>query len=234
MPGWSSSLYPGIFIIVTSLKETFIMKPWKRLYPNIIPVEVPDGVSGPWSISSYEVSKEAADFGAIRAAFSSERGRYVPAGTYKSLKRNDYMIMSNTPDEIRDCSYFFHKAYGKILINGLGLGIALDVILNKLNDDDSYAVTEVIVIELSQDVINLVAPTFKKDPRVNIINADAYEYKPIGRFNAVWHDIWDDITADNLPGMHKLHRKYGKKTDWQGSWCRERCELLKQTSYRRY
>lgn len=206
------------------------MNPWKGTYPNVIPVDVPDGSSGPWSISSYEVSEDAETFGRIRAAFSSQRGRYVPAGTYKSLKRNGQIIMSNTPDEIRDCSWFFYKAQNKVLINGLGLGIALNVILNKLNNDDSYAVKEVIVIELSQDVINLVAPTFKKDPRVTIINADAYEYKPTGRFSAVWHDIWDNITSENLPGMHKLHRKYGKKTDWQGSWCRERCELLKRTS----
>jgi hypothetical protein len=210
------------------------MTPWKNRYPNQISVEIPDGTSGPWSISTYKVSKEAETFGALRAAFSSERGRYVPAGTYKSLKRNGEMIMSNTPDEIRDCSRFFYKASGRVLINGLGLGIVLDVILNKLNDDDSPAVKEVIVIELSKDVISLVTPTFRKDPRVTIINADAYEYKPVGRFNAVWHDIFDNITADNLPGMHKLHRKYGKKTDWQGSWSRELCELLKQNSYRRH
>lgn len=206
------------------------MTPWKSAYPKVIPVDIPDGTSGPWAISTYKVSKDAETFGQIRAAFSSARGRYVPAGTYKSLTRNGEIIMSNTPDEIRDCSYFFYKAQGRVLINGLGLGIALDVILNKLNEDDSPAVTEVIVIELSQDVINLVAPYFK-DPRVTIINADAYEYKAYGRFNAVWHDIFDNITADNLPGMHKLHRKYGKKTDWQGSWCRERCEFLKRTQY---
>jgi hypothetical protein len=193
-------------------------------------VEVPDGSSGPWSVSSYKVSKDAETFGMLRAAFSSARGRYVPAGTYKSLNRNGQIIMSNTPDEIRDCSYFFYKARDRVLINGLGLGITLDVILNKLNEDDSYAVKEVIVIELSQDVINLVAPTFNKDPRVTIINADAYEYKPVGRFDTVWHDIWDNITSENLPGMHKLHRKYGKKTDWQGSWCRERCEYYSKQS----
>jgi hypothetical protein len=209
------------------------MKPWKKMYPQVIPVEIPEGTSGPWSISSYEVSEDAEILERLRAAFSSQRGRYVPAGTYKSLRRNGNIIMSNTPNEIRDCSSFFYKAKNRVLINGLGLGITLDVILNKLNDDDSYSITEVTVIELSQDVINLIAPYFK-DPRVNIINADAYEYKPIGRFNVVWHDIWDDICADNLIGMHKLHRKYGKKTDWQGSWCRERCELLKQNPYRRH
>jgi hypothetical protein len=207
------------------------MKPWKSIYPRAFSVNVPDGSSGPWSVTSYEVSKEAETFGQLRAAFSSARGRYVPAGTYKGLYRNGSLIMSNTPDEIHDCSYLFYKTSGRVLINGLGLGVVLDVILNKVNQDDTPAVTEVIIIELSQDVINLVAPTFSKDPRVTIIQADAYEYKPTGRFNAVWHDIFDDITSENLPGMHKLHRKYCKKTDWQGSWCRERCELLKRTQY---
>lgn len=61
---------------------------------------------------------------------------------------------------------------------------------------------------------------------MQIINADAFAYKPpkSKRYGAVWHDIWANICADNLPEMHKLHRKYGRIADWQGSWCRWQCE----------
>jgi hypothetical protein len=38
----------------------------------------------------------------------------------------------------------------------------------------------------------------------------------------VWHDIWLDLCTDNLEGMGKLHRKYGRRTDWQGSWEKDR------------
>lgn len=40
----------------------------------------------------------------------------------------------------------------------------------------------------------------------------------------VWHDVWDYIDANNLTQMHALHRKYGRRADWQGSWCRDQCE----------
>jgi spermidine synthase len=87
-------------------------------------------------------------------------------------------------------------------------------------------VERVTVIEKSEDVIVLVAPSFSKDNRVQIILADAFEYQPPKgvRYGAVWHDIWDTICGDNLPSMHRLHRKYGRRTEWQNSWCRELCE----------
>ena len=147
-------------------------------------------------------------------------GRGVSAGTYKRLMRGNTVVMSNTPAEIRDHMDFIREAKkgGDILINGLGLGVALSEILK------SDIVETVTVIEKSQDVIDLVSEYFTDD-RVNIIKDDAFEYIPtVGfRFNAVWHDIWDYITSDNLPEMTKLHRKYGRRTDWQGSWCKYEC-----------
>ena len=128
--------------------------------------------------------------------------------------------MSNTPDEIRDHRVFIHQAKGDILINGLGLGVILEILLPKPE------VTSITVIEKDPEVISLVAPYFKDEKKLTIINADALEYtSPKGkRYNAVWHDIWDDITLSNLKDMKKLHRKYGRKCDWQGSWARWMCE----------
>ncbi len=131
--------------------------------------------------------------------------------------------MQYTQSEIRDHLSFIRvaKRYGgHILINGLGLGVALTEILKSEN------IKNITVIEKSKDVINLVAPSFQYDKRVNIINADAFTRKPPKgiRYTAVWHDIWDNIGGDNLPEMTKLHRKYGKRTDWQGSWAKELCK----------
>lgn len=145
---------------------------------------------------------------------------HVPAGNYKRLMRGDTVVMSNTPMEVRTNQPIIRRAHGSVLINGLGLGMALTAILAK------PAVESVAVVEKSPEVIELVAPHFA-DPRVRIINADALDYKPPSgiRFNAVWHDIWDYVTADNLPQMHTLHRKYGRRADWQDSWCRYKCEV---------
>lgn len=130
--------------------------------------------------------------------------------------------MTDTPAEIRDLYPLRRMATGQVLINGLGLGVAVEMCLSKPE------VEHVTVIEISQEVIQLVGSYLKliHGDRLTVIHADAFEYKhPKGvRYNAVWHDIWDSICADNLPEMHRLHRKYGRRTDWQGSWCRYECE----------
>ena len=145
-------------------------------------------------------------------------GRYVPEGTYTRLLIKGRIVMSDTPSEMRDHSEAVYEATGSCLINGLGIGMVLKNILLKKD------VTDVTVIELNNNVIGLVAPYYK-DKRVNIIQADAYEYQPPKgkRYNMVWHDIWNDICTDNLEEMAKLHRKYGRRCDWQGSWGKEIC-----------
>jgi spermidine synthase len=184
-----------------------------------VDVDVPDGVSGVWAVETFTVSKQDADLERLRSMFVG-RGRHVPEGTYKRLSRGGSVIMSNTPDEILDLYSFYYRAKGNILINGLGLGVALKMILQKPE------VKSVCVVEQSEDVYKLVGPTYEKDPRVKIFLASAFDFAPrCRRYDAVWHDIWDNITSDNLEEMKRLHRKYGRRADWQGSWCRERCEM---------
>ena len=181
-----------------------------------VEITVPDGTSGNWSVESFSVEEN--DLSQMISIFKSGRG--VPQGNYKRLMRNKILVMSNTPDEISDFLYFYGHAKGKILINGLGLGVTVKALLNKPK------VTQIIVIEKSEDVIKLCGPTYQNDDRVTIIHGDAFDYKPPKneRYDAVWHDIWDNITSDNLPEMIKLHRKYGRRTTYQESWCRYECE----------
>jgi spermidine synthase len=86
-------------------------------------------------------------------------------------------------------------------------------------------VTHITVIEKDVDVLELVGKHIT-DPRVTLIHADAYEYNPPKdvHYDFIWHDIWDNITNDNLPEMTKLHRKYARKTGWQDSWCKSLCK----------
>ncbi|MBD3260464.1 MAG: hypothetical protein GF334_02085 [Candidatus Altiarchaeales archaeon] len=182
-----------------------------------IDIEVPDGVCGDYEVKTFEISEEQAKLNNLRAAVNSSTRPILP-GTYKRLTRKGLTVMSNTPLEIQDHLEFMEKAHGRVLINGLGLGMALKAILEK---DDLVSAT---VIEISSEVIKLVGPTYT-DPRVEIINVSAFDYRPPkGRhYQAVWHDIWDDICGDNIPEMNRLHRKYRGKTDWQSSWCRREC-----------
>lgn len=179
---------------------------------------IPEGRSGAWSVQHFEVTEDAARLDNIRAAFRPG-GRGIRPGKYTRLMRGGRVIMSDTPAEIRDHSFFVYHARGSVLINGLGLGYCASKVLER------DAVTDVTVIEASEDVIALVAPHIAH-PKLTVIHADAFAWQPPKgkRYNAVWHDIWDDICVDNLPEMHKLHRRYGRRADWQGSWARELCE----------
>lgn len=179
---------------------------------------IPDGKSGIWEIETKTVTKQEADFGRLRALMRD--GRFTPEGIYKGLLRGGSLIMSNTPDEIHDHYPFYRNAKDHVLINGLGLGVCIQMVLEKVD--------QITVIEKSKDVINLVFPYYKDNSKVNIIHCDAYEYQPPKkiRYGAVWHDIWDDICTDNLPEMTRLHRKYGRKTDWQGSWMKSYLESM--------
>lgn len=183
----------------------------------IMKKNIPDRQSGNWKIETFIVPEHSIEN--MRLLFQPG-GRTVRPGKYKKLTHNGAIVMSNTPAELRDYRYFAYKAKGNILINGLGLGCCLAEILKK------QEVISVTVIEISLHVINLVAPFFESDPRVKIIHADAFKWQPPKkvRYGAVWHDIWNNICSDNLPEMTKLHRKYGKRTDWQGSWAKELCK----------
>lgn len=184
-------------------------------------VKVPDGICGSWAVETFTISELVSAMSAVR-----EPGRSVRPGEYKRLIHKGSVVMSNTSAEIRDHLDFFRIAEGSVLINGLGLGIALANVLAK------DCVTSVTVIENSIEVITLVAPTFSEDPRVTIIAADAFSWQPPHgvRYNTVWHDIWEYIDSDNLKEMSVLHRKYGRRCDWQDSWCKKLCKKRKSGS----
>lgn len=184
-------------------------------------VNLPEGSSGDWRVEYFKVSKDAAAFESIRAIVSGT-GRGVPEGRYTALYCNQSLVMSDTLDEMWDHMFPIHEACdrgGRVLINGLGLGMVAAAILM------GNAVEKVTVIENSPDVIALVGPTLtaRYGHRLEIIEADAFEYKPPKgqRFSVVWHDIWNELCTDNLKDMGTLHRRYGNRCDWQGSWGKE-------------
>lgn len=181
----------------------------KHEYGDVI---APNGKSGKWEISDIEVSKFESMMSGMRSAV-----HYCPAGTYKRLTCGGGIVMSNTPMELRTNAQFVRRAKGHVHINGLGLGVVLLAVLLKPE------VESVTVVEKSEDVINLVAPSFAHFAKLTIIQGDALEYKPPSKkkFGAVWHDIWNDICGDNLEDMKLLHRRWGRRTEWQGSWSRD-------------
>lgn len=183
---------------------------------TIDPVTVPEGQRGPWKIERFTIEQDSPG-----TLYYALRGRPIYPGTYtRLLHEGRGVVMSDTPAERRDHIGFVVNAKGHVLINGLGLGMCLAAVLRRPE------VTGATVVEIDSDLIALVGPHYQPDPRVQIVEANALEYQPTRgtRFGAGWHDIWDNMCADNLPEMHTLHRKYGRRADWQGSWGREEIE----------
>lgn len=190
--------------------------------PKLRQVYIPEGQSGDWNVARFKVTEADARFHNLRASMHPG-GRVITPGVYTRLTRNGQVVMSDTPAEIDDHREPVRRAQsGRALINGLGIGVALQGIL------DEPAIEHLTVIENSHDVIALVAAHWQDryGDRLTIVRADAFDWQPPKntRYCVVWHDIWDNITSDNLPDMHRLHRKYGRRCVWQGSWCRDMCE----------
>lgn len=205
---------------------------------------VPAGRVGDHEIEHFEVSETQAMIHNLR---HRNDGRGIEAGTYTRLVRytepqaypldegkfdngkgRAVVVMSDTPAELRDHLEPVRHAKGNVLINGLGLGCVLQGCMAKPE------VEHVTVVDISEEVIALSHDYFKElyGDRLDIVQASAFEYKaPVGsRFGMVWHDIWDYIGDENLPEMYRLHRKYGSRCDWQGSWVRDQCEKLRDNS----
>lgn len=195
---------------------------------SAINVTTPDGRCGPWAIQTFEISvDDAARFNLRMRIKGTPQHRVIP-GVYKRLvheKRG--VVMSNTPMEIHTNAEFIGKAKGHVLINGLGLGMVLHVIIDKPE------VTKVTVVEVDLDVIALTAPHFREhiqSGRLQIINADAFKHRPPRgeRYDIVWHDIWDTICDENVYEMTKLRLKYAKRTKVQLCWAEEDCKGMRE------
>jgi hypothetical protein len=174
---------------------------------DMFKVNIPEGRSGDWKIERYSLTED-------EARFASMRGRSIRAGTYTGLFNRNAIWMSDTPGEIRDHIGFCQDAHGRVLITGLGLGMAIAVLLRKPN------VTHVTVIEKSEDVIRLVAEHLPEQSKLNVIHADAFEYSPSkeDRFDFAWQDIWQHICVDNLEEITRLKRKWCRRVGSQSAW----------------
>jgi hypothetical protein len=196
-------------------------------------VDLPEGEVDGLRIEHFEVTGQ--ELWNLRAELRYGRG--CQPGTYTKLvddreKDNEGSLlwMSDTTAERADHAFAvaamqMGKA-SRVLINGLGIGM---VVAAALTFDH---VRRVQVVETSGRVIKLVGPHYTKDPRVEIIHADAYEQTkawPRGaRWDVVWSDIWPEISAANLEGMDRLHKYYNPRSNYHGMWARKECLRLRR------
>lgn len=192
-----------------------------------------EGEIGDWKIEHFEINDKQARMFNLQQLFSHHPDRSVAPGKYtKLIHKKRGVIMSDTPAEMNDHAYFVEKAYGNVLINGLGLGVVL------YNCVIKEEVKHVTVVEIDRDVIELVGsqflPMFENKIKIVHANALTYTFPREVKFNCVWHDIWDSICLDNWDEYKALHRKYGKRCEFQYSWGRDYLLRQKRESRQMY
>lgn len=191
---------------------------------------VPPGEHGRAVIERFTVS--AGSLGALRYAL---QGRPVTPGEYQRLLVDGVLWMSDTPAEAWDHRTLLllarERAYSErrptVLVHGLGLGVAVESLIG-------IGVASLDVVELDDDVLSLVGPHVQRladaaGVRLTLHhdNALTKAWPTVRRWDLVWHDIWPTISAVNLDAMTALHRRFGRRCYWQGSWCKDECRRLR-------
>ena len=129
------------------------------------------------------------------------------------LDGNGVCWMSDQQKDIEDNQLdFLSQAKGKVLINGLGIGMVAAQLAQR-ND-----ITSIDIYEKSQDVINLIAPYLTNTfPKVKVYLRDALISPPSGKkWDCAWHDIW--LPPPTQLQIDEIKKVYEKVILWQMCW----------------
>lgn len=61
---------------------------------------------------------------------------------------------------------------------------------------DKEEVKQITVVEKNMEVIELVGSQLPFNEKVEIVNADVFDYKPTNKYNTIYMDIWNYINSD--------------------------------------
>lgn len=118
------------------------------------------------------------------------------------LKQEDRVWMRISPHEVQGCFESIKRAKGRVGVVGLGLGYFTQEILKK------NEVTEVIVYEISNEVIELYKKNFGSNNKLNIINGDAFNAEK-QNFDFFFVDIYEyelrPQVVEDYVRFNKLH-----------------------------
>lgn len=183
-------------------------------YKNMAEILEPKEI-GNFKLSHFEIGEN--DFYArIRCG--------IPCGKYVRLTHGGSVVMSDTPMEKRTNINFVYKAHGNVLIGGLGIGMILLAI------QDKEEVKHITVVEKHSEVIELVKEQLPLNSKVEIVNADVFDYIPLFKYNTIYMDIWNYINTDvyknEMKPLISRYRKYlvPKEDDenrFIDCWCKE-------------
>lgn len=188
---------------------------------------IPEGEARDCRVEHFDVDEKAAAYTRIREAVAREIP--VPVGRYCRLFVGRSLVMSDTPFEQDTNREFVRHAWGDVLIAGLGLGVVLVPVLQKMG------VSSVTVIEKHRGVIELVGPAMTDlgGNKLRIELADIFTWRPPrgAKWHTIYFDIWPNTCVANLEDIAKLKRRFQKRKmvrGWMGAWQEDRLRYLKR------
>ena len=199
---------------------------------------IPEGKSKTVTIEhvTARVTDQNLLFDNLAAAVKGRPDRVCPPGTYVRMRVKVEgvweIMMTDAPYELHSSRPLMEHAHGRVLIAGLGIGASLLPVLRK------KSVKMVVVVEKSREVIDLVLPHIRKvlteeeNNKLAVSHHDAFSWtpsciwepEPYRKYDCIWLDIWPRISEENLAGITKLKRHFGKwlnrkaKRHWMGAW----------------
>lgn len=200
-------------------------------------------------VEHFTISEDSAKFDMLRSAFGGYGSRAVRPGNYTRLSVDGCLWMSDTPAEIGDHMELFREVRGaarrvdshgedevKILIHGCGLGVATKGCIMTCAEEGKTA--KLTIVEVEPRVIATTGAYWQEryPGQIEMVEGDALEWKPPRgeTWHIAWHDIWPMICLDNKDEMSRMHRRFGRRVEWQSSWARPEIERMKREENRRW
>lgn len=168
----------------------------------------------------------------LDAMFNGRGWTSVREGGYVKLFVDGCLMMSDTDMEKSTNRDFIKNAHGDVMIAGLGIGLILHNLEQKVKTGE---VTSITVYEKYQDVIDLIAPYYQHLP-ITIKCEDILEYKPPKgeTYDTIYFDIWPSISTDNLDDIKMLHNRWKfrkRQGGWMDSWVKDFLQRKKREEY---
>ena len=169
----------------------------RAIYDNVL--SIPAGLSGAFAVEHVEqptghVFRLANARTAILGGHVGGKVVYDRPTTWRRLTESGVVWMSDYPiEQAQHDRELATIRRGRVLVGGLGLGYAATVLARR------PGVAEVVVVEKSPEVVELVAPHLVQDDsaarrKLTVVRADLFEY--LGdlpariRFEHAFYDIW--------------------------------------------
>lgn len=179
---------------------------------------LPESREGNWRI----IRGRNPDIGAGRGWEWEQEEDLEFTALQKKKKGSWKTFMTDSANEIGDSLPFVSKAYGHVLISGLGLGIVPRMLADKPN------IESITILENAPEVIEMVKDVIPDYPSITIIVTDAFRWYPWKKFDCAFHDIWPSFGHKILSDQEALMARYDPfVTGFQISWLYEVNKIIK-------